>query len=492
MSLNDPAPEQPAEPQPLGPTPADGAISGPSMDYQTPPTAPAERPPMPPGWQPELGLPSRTIVQKPRPPHPNFWWSWLWCFFFLFTTQLPGAVVAGGLMVAALLLWPDQFPKEQITDQASLMKSPQLSLFLAIAFFITELLVIGVSLVVIRLVAGRDWTRQLAVRRPSAAHTVLAVASLPALLILGNVAYDLLRNALHVPSISDAGLLELALFWFAFLLVLGGMLLMIRLIAGRGWAGRFASRPPRLQESALTLAGVALLMLLTGFLYQGLYRVLNLQAGTGPKLGGMEEMVRVFSQWPWPFAVLVIGMGPGIGEELWCRGFLGRGLVGTHGVLLGVLASSFFFGFIHLDPCQGTMAMLMGLWLHFVYLTTRSLWLPMLLHFLNNSVAVVSPRFPELAILDAKPSDIPTIVYVAGGLLLAAVAYGLYQCRARLEAEGPEAILNWRPPYDGVEYPPPHSGTRVVHPPLSMPVLTLTGVSFCLFVLACLAWIRVT
>jgi membrane protease YdiL (CAAX protease family) len=286
-----------------------------------------------------------------------------------------------------------------------------MSLALAVAFFITELLVIGVSLLVIRLVVGRDWTRQLAVRRPSVAHTVLAVASLPVLLLLGNVAYDLLRNVLHLPSISDLG------------------------------------------------------------------------------IGGMEEMVKVFSQWPAAFAVLVIGVGPGIGEELWCRGFLGRGLVGTHGVLLGVLASSFFFGLIHLDPCQGTMAMLMGLWLHFVYLTTRSLWLPMLLHFLNNSIAVVTPRFSQLAILDAKPGDIPMIVYVTGGLLLAAVACGLYHSRARLQADGGDPILSWRPAYEGVEYPPAHSGTRVVHPPLSVPVLVLTGASFFLFVAACVTWI---
>jgi membrane protease YdiL (CAAX protease family) len=482
MSENDPAPEQPAEPQ------LPGSISEPSMDYRKPPSAAGERPPMPPGWQPELGLPSRTIVHKPRPPHPNFWWSWLWCFFFLLTTQFPGAAVAGVMIAAMLLLWPDQFPK--VTDQASLMQTPQVSLALAVAFFITELLVIGVSLLVIRLVVGRDWTRQLAVRRPRAAHTVLAVASLPVLVMLGNVAYEVLRKALHVPSISDAGLFEIAIFWLAFLVVLGGMLLALRLIEGRGWSQRFASRPPRLRESLVTLAGIALQMLLTNFLYQALNKVLNLQGMSGPKMGGMEEMVRVFSQWPWPFAVLVIGVGPGIGEELWCRGFLGRGLVGTHGILLGVVASSFFFGFIHLDPCQGTMAMLMGLWLHFVYLTTRSLWLPMLLHFLNNSFSVVASRIPQLEVLDAKPSDIPTTVYLAGGLLLAVVAYGLYQSRARLETEGAEPILSWRPAYEGVEYPPSHSGTCVVHPPLSLPLFVLTGASFFLFVAACATWIR--
>jgi uncharacterized protein len=412
MSANDPLPEQPAEPQPPGSTPAGEAISGPSMDYQTPPAGEGERPAMPPGWQAELDLPSRTITQKPRRPHPNFWWSWLWCFFFLLTTQVPGAVVAGVMIAAMLILWPEQFPKATATNQASLLQTPQMGLALAVAFFITELLVIGVSLLVIRLVVGRDWPRQLAVRRPSTAHTLLTLASLPVLVLLGNVAYEVLRNVLHLPSISDLG------------------------------------------------------------------------------ISGMEEMVRVFSKWPWPFAVLVIGLGPGIGEELWCRGFLGRGLVGNHGILLGVLASSFFFGLIHLDPCQGTMAMLMGLWLHFVYLTTRSLWLPMLLHFLNNSVAVVAPRFSQLEVLDAKPGDVPTFVYVASGLLLAAVAYALYQSRARLEPENPEQILNWRPAYEGVEYPPSDSGTRVVHPLPSPLAVALVGGSFFLFVAVCVAWVQ--
>ncbi len=269
------------------------------------------------------------------------------------------------VIVGLMLLRPDQFPKGVLANQTALLKSEPMGVALAVAFFFTELLVVGFSVLVIRLVVGRDWTRQLAVRRPSVAHTLLALASLPALVMLGNVAYEVLRKILHMPSLSDFG------------------------------------------------------------------------------LSGMEEMVDIFAKWPWGFAVLVIGLGPGIGEELWCRGFLGRGLVGNYGVVLGVLASSFFFGLIHIDPCQGTMAMLMGLWLHFVYLTTRSMWLPMLLHFLNNSLAVVAPRFSQLDFLDAKPSDIPVNVYVTAGLLLTGVAYALYQSRAATGGEhsGPDTYV---------------------------------------------------
>src|SRR5262249_37992562 len=192
------------------------------------------------------------------------------------------------------------------------------------------------------------------------------------------------------------------------------------------------------------------------------------------KLGGMEEMGEVIGKWPWAFAVLVIGVGPGIVEELWCRGYLGRGLVGSHGVVLGVLAASFCFGLIHGDPCQGMMAMVMGLWLHFVYLTTRSLILPMLLHFVNNSIAVLSARFPLLEILDTKPSEIPATVYVSAALLLAAGVYVLFQSRARIAPRLPEQILLWRPAFEGVEYPPTDSGMQVVHPQPS-PAATLVA-----------------
>lgn len=389
-----------------------GSITPPPADYQQPSPVKDEPRPTPPGWRPEVDLPQRSIAQRPRWPHPNFWWSILWCFLFLFVTQIPGGVIA---VVIALLLpiaWPEQFPSGPLTSQASLLKSDAMSVGLAVGIGITEILVVGFSLLVIRLVVGRDWMRQLAVRPPGAAHTLLALASLPALMLLGNVAYNVLRKVLHLPSLSDFG------------------------------------------------------------------------------LGGMEDVVQVASKWPSAFAVLVIGLGPGIGEELWCRGFLGRGLVGTYGAVVGVIATSFFFGVIHMDPCQGTMAMLMGLWLHFVYLTSRSLWLPMLLHFLNNSLGVLESKIPLLARLDDTPSNIPAIVYATAVLLLAATAYALYQSRTRLEPEGPQQPLLWRPAYPGVEYPPPDSGARMAHPALSLPALVTSLGGFLLFVAACVFWVR--
>ncbi len=361
---------------------------------------------VPPGWTPSAGVPQRMLTREPRWPHPNFWWSILWCILFMIVTQIPGAVIAVAVVAALAVLSPERFPPGVLSDQAALVKSEPMGIGLAVAFFFTELIVIGFSLLVIRLVVGRDWRRQLALRRPGLAHTLLALASFPSLVLVGNFAYDVLRHRLHVPSLSDFG------------------------------------------------------------------------------LSGMEEMVQIFSNWPAAFAVAVIGFGPGIGEELWCRGFLGRGLVGNYGAVFGVFASSFFFGAIHLDPAQGSMAILMGLWLHFVYLTTRSLWLPMMLHTFNNSLAVVGSRIPGMEKID-EAASLPIAVLFTSFLLLAAVAYALYQSRARLAPERPDQIVLWRPAYEGVEYPPPDSGMRVIHPMLSPGAFAAAGGAFLLFVVAC-------
>jgi membrane protease YdiL (CAAX protease family) len=359
----------------------------------------------PPAPPPALPIPHPAAYLRPaRPPHPNVGWAFLWCLGFILFTQIPAGLVAVAVIVGAYRIDPTQVP----LDTDALMNSPVYSVATAAAFVIAELLVIGISWLVLRLVAGRDWDRQVALRPPGAAHVLLVLASFPGLVLVGDGSYYVLRRVLHLPSVADLG------------------------------------------------------------------------------LPGMEEMGKVFGSWPAVFAVLVIGLGPGLGEELWCRGFLGRGLVGRHGVVLGVLFSSFFFGLIHLDPCQGTMAALMGLWLHFVYLTTRSLWMPILLHFLNNSLAVLSSRHPLLKTLEQEAGAVPWPVYLAAGVLLLAVGWALYRSRARLvgEAGGPPP---WEPACPGVEYPPPGTGTRVAHPVPDASSWAVLGGAVLAFA-ACAAW----
>jgi membrane protease YdiL (CAAX protease family) len=436
----------------------------------------------------DVPLETRSFVQEPRWPHPSFGWALLWCLLLWIVMQLPAAFLLVLVLAGMAILSPTSLPMETLKNPDELLKSDAMNVALALGQFFAEILVIGFSWLVIRLAVGRDWKRQIAVRRPGLAHTLLVVASLPAVVLGANIVYSLMRDSKIVPSISDPNPLNLLYFWIAVFSVLGAAVLAAWLLAGFGWTRKLATRPA--QPSDILIAGAGLLVLVVCVLavYAGMRSAFRAPGLDSMKLSGMEEMSEIFGKWPLSFAVLVIGLGPGIGEELWCRGFLGRGLVGSHGVVLGVIASSFLFGLIHTDPCQGTMAMVMGLWLHFIYLSTRSLWLPMLLHFLNNSLSVMILHIPWIHRLDAKPQDIPVAVYITGLLLLGAVAYALYQSRARLAARSPDLPLIWRPAFEGVEYPPTGSGMRVEHPMLSPLAAQLAGGAFLLFLGACVAW----
>ena len=344
-----------------------------------------------PDWSsaPQLTLPP-VGEGSPRSPTPRplgFFEALGWCVLFLLFTQGLGGCAIVACVVAIVLFAPWMIPPGSLTDVGAVMNSQGMSLALMEGLAVTEMLVIGFSLLVLHFLVGPDWQRRISIRRPAGRHVLLVLASFPAVWLLGNVVYACLQSSL--PSFKD-------------------------MVKG----------------------------------------------------GGVEELMEVFVRWPWPVAVLIIGVGPGIGEELWCRGFLGQGLVRRYGVVLGVFFTSFFFGLIHVDPCQGTMAMLMGLWLHYVYLTTRTIFIPMLLHFLNNALSVLAPRWELLQTLDTKIGGLaPSVVVaaLAGVVLLLLVGWALYRSRARLEDQS-GILTDW--PVG--ESPPAESGQKVVSAPLTL------------------------
>jgi hypothetical protein len=171
-------------------------------------------------------------------------------------------------------------------------------------------------------------------------------------------------------------------------------------------------------------------------------------------------------------------VGPGIGEELWFRGFLGRGLVGRYR-LLGILLTSLLFGLIHLEPRQVVYAMFIGVVLHLSYLATRSLLVPILIHTVNNTLSVLTLHSSALQSVDIPAQRIPWHVYATAALLVMAVGWAIWRTRVLLVDQSAKGGDPWRPAYAGVEYPPPDSATRVLHraPDLWTCLVVLAGLA---------------
>jgi membrane protease YdiL (CAAX protease family) len=247
-------------------------------------------------------------------------------------------------------------------------------------------------------------------------------------------------------------------------------LLVVRLVVGREWRRLLAWRRPSAMHLLLAILFLPGMLIVPDRLVEAAKHVL-------PSFDYQSQVEEMIGPWPWWFAVLVIGLGPGFWEELWCRGFIGRGLVGRYGFLGGVLLTSLLFGLLHLDPVHAVGTAFLGMCLHFVYVTTRSLWVPMLLHTMNNSVGVLAITVGPEEMRDKEP--VPWLIYLAGVGLLTAVGWAMYQSRARCVSvtAGPQ----WQPDFPGVELPPAESGVVVVSPWPSVTASVLLLLALVLF-----------
>jgi len=317
-------------------------------------------------------------LSQPRKPQPHLGWAILWNMGFAAT--LFGTIIGIVLMVViALAVMGDPRLKQAGGEGDAQIPRP-IADALAVSFPLAYLAGLVFAVVALRVVVGRDWTRQIGLRRPSGLHVLLVVIGLPGFVI--------------------------------------GSELIARILMG--------------------LFG----------------------SGGG---GNQEEMLReLFLPFPWWFAVLAIGIGPGVVEELWCRGFLGRGLVGRYGWVIGICLTSLLFGLLHVyPPWYVLVTATMGIWLHLVYLASRSLWVSMLLHAMNNGlVALLAVGALPGERLERNVNASPALIILLGLGLLVFVGVALATGRARLVAVDP-LLPVWEPPYPGVIPPPSGSNAEL-------------------------------
>ncbi|MFN8242150.1 MAG: CPBP family intramembrane glutamic endopeptidase [Bacteroidales bacterium] len=89
--------------------------------------------------------------------------------------------------------------------------------------------------------------------------------------------------------------------------------------------------------------------------------------------------------------VFIVALLPSLSEELFFRGFLQRFLVNNvQSAHLSVWIAAFVFSFIHFQFLGFLPRMLLGLIFGYLFLWSGNIWLPVIAHFCNNLVPVVS------------------------------------------------------------------------------------------------------
>lgn len=140
-------------------------------------------------------------------------------------------------------------------------------------------------------------------------------------------------------------------------------------------------------------------------------------------------------------ALLIGALIPAVCEETLYRGYLQRNLEHYISPVAAIVISGVLFGIIHFNPIGIIPLITIGLFLALSAYFSKSIALPIMLHFLNNAIVITAafqsgglspesnPTQPDL------PVGIAIVAVISGLTLIAASAYGIFKYSIITEKE---------------------------------------------------------
>ena len=126
------------------------------------------------------------------------------------------------------------------------------------------------------------------------------------------------------------------------------------------------------------------------------------------------------------YVLLVVALTPAICEELMFRGYLQRQVERRLGILWSIVLVGLVFGLFHLRPTQVLPLATLGMYLGFSVWVTGSLWAGVLIHLLNNGLAVIVSdyvsRNPDVDAVALESLAVPWYLALVSAAVVAGVA----------------------------------------------------------------------
>lgn len=180
------------------------------------------------------------------------------------------------------------------------------------------------------------------------------------------------------PNLDKSGLV----IWL--LAITNGLIILIlwgsSAIKRQGFIKHYALKPITTKQIGLSL-GIGLAAMFVSLGISGLFALESLDPDAAASL---ESLVGG----PFIFTLLAIGVIAPIGEELIFRGAILRLLKTRMPAYGAVFVQALLFGFYHLNLVQAPPTAVLGIFLGLVVLYTGSLWPAIIIHIVNNSLAI--------------------------------------------------------------------------------------------------------
>lgn len=133
---------------------------------------------------------------------------------------------------------------------------------------------------------------------------------------------------------------------------------------------------------------------------------------------GMMELM-TGNQLSLPILILAIAVTPAIFEELLFRGLLPR-FFENKGVWKTILITGVLFAIFHLDFYKLIPITFLGSWLGYLLYTSKSIYMPMLAHFLNNLFAIIAVHeiIPTKYVTLIESNSLNSMLILGGSVVL--------------------------------------------------------------------------
>ena len=137
-----------------------------------------------------------------------------------------------------------------------------------------------------------------------------------------------------------------------------------------------------------------------------------------------EESMEFIVDAPLLAVFLAVAIVAPLFEEIMFRGIIYDSLQKRMNVYVSVVIAGLLFGLYHMNIFQGAYASLIGIVMGLSLIWTKSIWAPIIIHFMNNFISIVLSYTAFGAWLDLE-NEVPVILSLAIALTL--LPFGIYK-----------------------------------------------------------------
>ena len=141
----------------------------------------------------------------------------------------------------------------------------------------------------------------------------------------------------------------------------------------------------------------------------------------------VQGLLVMESPWELGFTILIVAVLPAIGEELVFRGVLQQELEKATGrPIAAIWIGAFIFSAFHLQFAGLLPRFFLGAGLGYLFYWTRSLWAPVIAHFVVNAMQVAGQYYWRQSLPETSLQEVNWPAVTVAALLVAGLSYYLY------------------------------------------------------------------